>query len=156
MFKKKRTKLSNFDREESFDYTDIPHHFDSVSKEGLEKLSEDCSRAIAEDFGGNTNPTAIEAIVAVINGKFDDAYATLEGDYNARRTNLETAYSEGKKDLHNQIEDFKLLVDKHNLAYKAYYEALEAATGNHPNTNLYFDNLEMEKIDDGFRSLGKD
>lgn len=149
----KNNKISNFDRNEKFNYENTPYHFDSVSAEGLKELENECAATIRDKFNDEYKPATIHAMLQIINGKFNVAYSELEGDYNARKTNLENAYSEGKKNLYDRIERFKLLVNEHNLTFDQYSESLEHATGRKPDENLRFAQSELEKLENNFKKL---
>lgn len=152
----KKYRISDFDRDEKFDYESIPHHFESVSANGLKEISNECSATIRNKTNGEYKPATERALLQIISGKFDRAYQELEGDYTARKANLENAYSEGIERLDERIAKFKLLVNEHNQAYEQYSESLEQAIGKTPDKNLYFEKSELEAIENNFKKLGKE
>lgn len=150
-----RKEISNFNRDEEFDYKNIPHHFESVSKDGLKQIEHDCTTTLGNKFGGINKPSAIKAMLGIIYGKFDTAYAELEGDYNARKTNLDSAYAKGLKDLSDRISLLEANINAHNLLYEQYSESMFTATGKRPNSGLRFSDEELKNLKKEYQELKK-
>lgn len=145
--------ISSFDRKEKFSHKNVPKHFNSVSDAGLRYLKTECSEKLNKKFPAGVVPTATKSALSIIDGEFNGAYVELEGDYTARKNNLEAAYSDGLAELMTKITEFENLVSNHNIEFKQYSKALYEATGEYPDEKLAYDKSKLEVLNDKLESL---
>ena len=142
---------SDFDRDEQFDISNIPKHFDSVTNESLARLK----RSVIEKVENDTNlkPSALQAALKGIDGQFEEAYSTLEGDYSARKTKLQSAYTQGISDVRRAFKNFELQAEEHNIAFRDYSESNKAINGDYLSDSLAISRDELKKLKDAINNL---
>lgn len=136
---------SKFKENENFDFRNTPKKFESISDKSMRELKAYCLGSATKNVKGEFTPNALQAILQSIVGQFNFAQARLEGDYSARKNNLENAYVTGMADVESQIFDFEKLAEEHNEAFEEYARAYSAIYGDRPSDNLI---VKQSKIDD--------
>lgn len=142
---------SDYDRNEHFTLNNIPKHFDSVTNESLARLK----RSIIEKVENDTSlkPGALQAALKGVDGQFEEAYSTLEGDYSARKTKLQTAYTQGISDVRRAFKNYELQVEEHNIAFRNYSNANKAINGEPLSDRLMISQDEVKKLKEAINNL---
>ncbi len=153
----KKTELSNFDRNEEFDYGDIPQYFESISHEGLETTERQYSEKLDKKLNKDNKEKEVspEEILEDIFNEYTEVYKTFKGDYDTRRDNLKKAYDNGKVEIRNRLATFELTADDHNKTFDQYAESLENVNGSKLDRNLRYDLDKLENIKEEIKKLGK-
>lgn len=142
---------SNFNRNESFDISNIPKHFDSVTNESLARLKRSAIEKVENDTA--LKPSALQAALKSVDGQFEEAYSTLEGDYSARKTKLQAAYTQGISDVRRAFKNFELQVEEHNITFHNYSEANKAINGEPLSDSLLISHDEIKKLKEAIANL---
>lgn len=147
---------TDFDPNEQFDYLNPPRHFKSVTDRSIRRLrSRSVKSTLAQYKRGSIPSIAIRAMLEGINGDFNIAYVQVDGDRDARRANLQNAYSDGLADLKVRLMRFKAAVNAHDLLFEKYANALEKATGERPDESLKYGLDEVRKLEKEYEKLRK-
>ena len=142
---------SDYDRNEQFDITNIPKHFDSVTNESLARLKRSAMDKVENDT--DWKPGALQAALKGVDGQFEEAYSTLEGDYSSRRTKLQAAYTQGISDLRKAFKNYELQVEEHNIAFQNYSDANKAINGSPLSERLRISHDEITKLKEAINNL---
>ena len=144
---------SKFKRNEQFSLDNIPKHFDSVTDSSIRKVKDYCAASIGRKYHGEYNPQSLKSMLETIFGEFDYVYAELEGDYQTRLSNLQTAHQEGLADVQADIINFRNQVDQHNDLYERYAIATERVTGRRPSKQLAFRDDQLRQFEAQYEEL---
>lgn len=123
---------SKFNREEKFNYQQTPKHFESITDYSIKVLKRNSVKTVSAMYNGEYPPQSLQAMVETINGNFDIAYAQLEGDYGARKTNLKQAFINGLADLKGILEEYKEVSKQYEEKFNEYANLEQQLTGNRP------------------------
>ena len=146
--------VSDFNYNEEFDYLNAPKHFKSITDRSIRDIRRRCVRT-ALQYDGQDSPAALKALLQAINGDFNMAYSQVDGDEDARRANLQAAYTKGLADLGAKILDFRKTVDDHDKLFKKYADAMEQATGDRPDDSLKYGLAEVKELEKEYNELKK-
>lgn len=142
---------SNYDRNETFTVNNVPEHFDSITNESLSKIKRNAIEKVEKDT--NLKPSALQMALKSIDGQFEKAYNTLEGDYSARKAKLQAAYIQGVSDLRKAFKNFELQVATHNIAFENFSAANEAYNGTPLPDDLKYSKEELDNIRNMIKEL---
>lgn len=146
---------SRFNERENFDFRNTPKKFESVTEGNIRELKVHCFNYANNTLKGNFAPGALKATLESIVGSFNFALARLEGDYSARKNNLETARVSGLADVQAQIFDFEKLAQEHDEAFDVYAEAYSRIYGQMPSGNLKVGQSKIDNIKKAYEALEK-
>ena len=146
---------SKFKENENFDFRNTPKKFESVSDKSMRELKSYSLNSASKNVNGNFTPNSLQATLQAIVGQFNFALARLEGDYSARKNNLENAYVTGLAEVEAQIFDFEKLAEDHNEAFEEYARAYAAIYGDRPSENLLIKQAKIEEIKKAYEKLGE-
>ena len=142
---------SSFNRNEQFTISNVPKHFESVTDESIRELK---NRIIAKvEHETSLDPGALQTSLKSVDGRFEEAYSILEGDYGTRLSNLNSAYTKGLAKLRENIRNFELQVADHNTAFDHYLEANEKLNGKKLPATLRYSDEDLQKLKQALREL---
>lgn len=155
MKKHKEEKLveSEFNRDEKFDFDNIPEHFDSVTDSALKRIQESALESV-EDVT-NFTPGALNNALGSLDGQFNCAFSTLEGDYGKRMENLKSVYKDGLSELRKAFLLYKVQVANYNTALKNYSSANMIINGEGLPDYLSISEEDVKKLEKKIESLKK-
>lgn len=142
---------SNYDRNEEFGLSNIPKHFDSVTNESLSKLRHSAIDKVENDT--NLKPSALQMALKSVDGQFEEAYSTLEGDYSSRKAKLQDAFIQGVSDLRKAFRNYELQVEEYNIAFQNYSNANKTINGEPLSNTLKFDHDEINRMKEAIKNL---
>lgn len=135
---------SNFDRNEKFGLSNVPKHFESVTDEEIARLKTLVMEEVEKT--SQFKPGALSDILKSVDGHFESAYSTLEGDYGVRLSNLDNVYARGLTKLRYACDAFILQIAEYNIALEKYSEANEIINGKGLPKNLTIIDDDIAKI----------
>ena len=142
---------SNFDRNERFGLQNVPKHFESVTDDEIERLK---NLVLNETQNiSQYKPGALLDILKSVDGHFDSAYSTLEGDYGTRLANLNEVYTRGISQLRHACGAFELQVAEYNIAFENYLEATKNLGNRTLPRNLMIDVEAINRIKQSVKDL---
>lgn len=129
---------SNYNRNEKFGLNNVPKHFESVTDEEIGRIK----KAVMDEIEKTSQfkPGALKDTLESIDGHFESAYSTLEGDYGARLANLDEIYTRGLTSLRRACDAFALQVVEYNNSFEEYSEANKKIAGEELPKNLMITN----------------
>ena len=145
---------SNFNRNETFTISNVPKHFESVTDESIRDLKARIMTKIEKEM--SLDPGALQMGLKSADGRFEEAYSVLEGDYGTRFSNLSSAYTKGISELRNNIKNFERQVAEHNIIFDRYSEANERINGKKLPENLRFSDEEIARLKNALNELEKE
>ena len=149
-------KIKSKYKDQEFDYLDTPKHFSSITNKSIEKLRLYCLRANEIENKDRWVPSALEAMLVSVLGRFDQAHAVLEGDYSSRKSNLSNAYVSGLADVEEQLINIENDIMSHNLLFEEYKDAYENFTGRKIADDLKMKDSEVKKLREKYEKLSKE
>lgn len=135
---------SNFNRNEQFGLNNVPKHFDSVTDEEIERLKNIVMSEIED--ASRFKPGALMETLKSVDGHFESAYSTLEGDYGTRLSNLDEVRTRSLTKLRKACDAFELQAAEHNLLFEKYSEASEKIEGKGLPARLMITDDEIDEI----------
>ncbi len=142
---------SEFNREEKFDFDNIPEHFDSVTDSALKKIQKSALESVGEVT--NFTPGALNNALGSLDGQFNSAFSTLEGDYGKRLENLKSVYKDGLSELRKAFLLYKVQVANYNIALKNYSNANKVINGENLPDYLSISSGDMRKLEKKIEDL---
>jgi hypothetical protein len=145
---------SSFNRNEKFTASNVPKHFESVTDESIRELKARIMSRVEQEM--SFDPAALEMALKSADGRFEEAYSVLEGDYGTRFSNLSSAYTDGVTTLRESIKNFQLQAAMHNTAYDKYSAANEKTNNKKLPEYLRYSEEEMSKLKQVLKELEKE
>lgn len=144
---------SNFDRNEKFGLANVPKHFDSVTDDEIERLK----KLVMDEVGeaSQFKPGALSDILKSVDGHFDSAYSTLEGDYGTRLANLHEVYTRGMTKLIHACDAFELQAAEYNILLEKYSDASMVIDGKELPKDLSIADEKIAEIKQAVKDLDK-
>ena len=135
---------SKFNRNEVFGLKNIPKHFESVTDEEISRIKTSVIEEVSE--ASHFKPGALQDVLKSVDGHFESAYSTLEGDYGTRRSNLNEVYRKSMTDLQRACDTFALQAAEYNILLEKYSEANEIINGKQLPKNLAITDGDIAEI----------